>query len=408
MENKHYYKQKIAITWPLTPYTGWGRYGIQLAKALISESIARPIVPYNIAKTQACELEWQLWSEQIEKDSRPLINAVKGNTSKSSLSTNCQIIFDGLGNSAKPHEFHGKYRVGVTFFERSLIPEQLKLFMQNEFDLIITGSNWNQKVLESHGINNSFLVHQGVDLSIFNPIPVRQLLIRPFIIFAGGKLESRKGQDIVIEAFRRFIKLCPNALLIGCWVNIGNIGINTLNTTPYILTNPRSGKAEDIQPWLISEGIPEQNILIPSIINNAQLPSLIKQADTAVFASRCEGGTNLMAMEALACGIPTLLSENTGHLDLLNGDIPHAIGIKRSSRKTDTEKISEAYGGDDQGVWGETDPDSLVEEWIKQFKNKSYWKEERAQNAATMNKWSWEQSMDKLINKLHANKLILS
>ena len=42
--------------------------------------------------------------------------------------------------------------------------------------------------------------------------------------------------------------------------------------------------------------------LLPCVVNR-QLPHLIKQADVAVFASRCEGGTNLMAMETLACGV---------------------------------------------------------------------------------------------------------
>ena len=44
---------------------------------------------------------------------------------------------------------------------------------------------------------------------------------------------------------------------------------------------------------------------------------LLKQADLAVFPNRCEGGTNLVAMEAIACGVPTVLSANSGHLDLL-------------------------------------------------------------------------------------------
>ncbi len=37
----------------------------------------------------------------------------------------------------------------------------------------------------------------------------------------------------------------------------------------------------------------------------------------AVFANRAEGGTNLVAMECMACGVPTILSRNTGHLDLI-------------------------------------------------------------------------------------------
>jgi glycosyltransferase involved in cell wall biosynthesis len=38
--------------------------------------------------------------------------------------------------------------------------------------------------------------------------------------------------------------------------------------------------------------------------------------DVAVFPNRGEGGTNLVAMECMACGVPTILSANTGHLDI--------------------------------------------------------------------------------------------
>src|SRR5262249_5848241 len=34
--------------------------------------------------------------------------------------------------------------------------------------------------------------------------------------------------------------------------------------------------------------------------------------------NRGEGGTNLVAMECMACGLPTILSRNTGHLDLID------------------------------------------------------------------------------------------
>ena len=42
---------------------------------------------------------------------------------------------------------------------------------------------------------------------------------------------------------------------------------------------------------------------LPCLVNR-QLPHLIKQADVAVFASRCEGGNNLMAMETLPVVFP--------------------------------------------------------------------------------------------------------
>lgn len=406
MSYNYFNKQQVVIGWPLTPYTGWGGYGIQLAKTLISQSIAQPIVPFPIEKSDVCDVQWQLWINQIETESQQLMNAVRENKNQKAINTGSNIIFEDIGNFVKGHKFNGQRRVGIAFFERSVIPDELRIFMQHEFDLIITGSKYNQEILESIGIENSILVHQGIDKNLFNSIPDTKMLLRPFVIFAGGKLEIRKGQDIVIEAFKRFMKICPDALLIACWANIENIGINTLNSSPYILSNPASGKARDIQPWLVSEGIPARNIIVPPALIKSQLASLIKQADTAVFMSRCEGGTNLMAMETLACGIPTLLSQNTGHLDLLDGKQPHAIGVTQSTDKMNPKQLSEAYGGDEQNIWGETDPDALVEEWVSQFKKKEYWRANVSEHGSKMTEWCWDKSMGKLMDVLYSHDFL--
>ena len=54
------------------------------------------------------------------------------------------------------------------------------------------------------GIDRARLVHQGVDTVCAEPVP--RLLKRSLVIFSGGKLENRKGQDIVIAAFRRLLR----------------------------------------------------------------------------------------------------------------------------------------------------------------------------------------------------------
>ena len=75
---------------------------------------------------------------------------------------------------------------------------------------------------------------------------------------------------------------------------------------------------------------------------NSQLPNLIKQADCAVFMSRSEGGTNLMAMETSVWNNNDI-SSNTGHIDLLENNIQHAIGVKKLTRKVDPS-LTKAWG----------------------------------------------------------------
>lgn len=396
--------QRVLIGWPLTPFTGWGSYGIQLAQSLISKKVAQPIVPHPIQVTSMCDVHWKIWAEQIEMESEPLIRLVDKRRNEL-ITTNCQLVFEGIGNSLERKEFEAKYKVGVTFFERSTMPKEMIDSMKS-YDLIICGSKWNHKILTENGLENTVLVHQGVDLSRFNPIQQPRLLHRSLVIFAGGKLEIRKGQDVVIEAFKRFIKLYPDALMIACWANVGDIGINTMDKSSYIKNNPKSGKAIDIHSWIVEQGIPEGNILVPTATNNNHLPGLIKQADTAIFASRCEGGTNLMAMEALACGIPTLVSENSGHVDLIEENMEHIIALKKHKCSECIKDVTRNYGGDDEDVWGETDPEEIVMSWVDQVERKDIWREKGIIGAKKMYKWSWDESMRKLHTYLNKSDLL--
>ena len=106
--------------------------------------------------------------------------------------------------------------MGVTFFECSRFSARDLEVLKN-FDLVVSGSRWNQAILQQQGVRRSRLVHQGVDTTLFNSEPVPRLFKRSLVIFSGGKLESRKGQDIVIAAFRQLLRHYPDALLIAAW-----------------------------------------------------------------------------------------------------------------------------------------------------------------------------------------------
>ena len=268
----------------------------------------------------------------------------------------------------------------------------------NQFDLVISGSRWNQALLKRQGIDSAFLVHQGVDTAVFNPEPVPRLLKRSLVIFSGGKLENRKGQDIVIAAFRRLLQQYPDALLIAAWGNVGHVGLNTIAASPYVEGSPERGRADAISPWLEANGIPRSNVFLLPCVVNRQLPHLIKQADVAVFASRCEGGTNLMAMETLACGVPTLISANTGHLDLLAMGFGHALPMGQAGSGQVDSRVHRAYGGDPLGLWGETDPEELLNWWLRIAANREEWRCHGRRYADAVKSLSWRESMRKLLH----------
>ena len=205
-------EQHALIDWPLTPYTGWGNYGIQLAQALLEQGRYLPRLLARNDRSQHCDLHWLDALQHLEDQSRPLMHqlAAAEGAGQLPVATQASLGFSPLGNHVPAPRFSAARHVGVTFFECSRFSDR-DLEILRKFDLVVSGSRWNQALCKA-GVKRARLVHQGVDTALFNAEPVPRLLKRSLVIFSGGKLENRKGQDIVIAAFRRLLNHHPDAL----------------------------------------------------------------------------------------------------------------------------------------------------------------------------------------------------
>ena len=198
------------------------------------------------------------------------------------------------------------------------------------FPLIVAGCRWNQQVLEDAGIGPVALVLQGIEPSLFHPAPSRGIYKERFAIFSGGKLEYRKGQDLVLRAFREFRRRHAEALLVTAWHSpwpqLARSVDASGRATPVVIG--ADGKV-DVPAWCAANGISASQVLDLGAVPNAMMPQVLREMDVAVFPNRSEGGTNLVAMECMACAVPTILSANTGHLDLVDDDVCFPLSIQR-------------------------------------------------------------------------------
>lgn len=400
MASKH-----VVIDWPITPYTGWGNYGIQLIQALLQRNREIPLPSYKNDHTSFCDPLWLSKLRELETQAGQLREALAAMPAGNQLATNARLCFSPMGNCIDQPRLRANYQVGVTFFECSRFSER-HLHNLKAYDLVIAGSRWNADLLIQLGCNDVELVHQGIDTSRFNSEPVPRLVQRSLVIFSGGKLEARKGQDIVLAAFRELLRSHPDAMLMVAWGNVGGVALETIAQMPHCHGVPEAATPRALASWLQANGIPEANLMVlPSLVNQ-QLPNLIKQADVAVFTSRCEGGTNLMAMETLACGVPTVLSANTGHLDLLELNLPHVIGVGNNGLGAVNKDICRPYGGDPLGLWGETDPLEVAASWRAIAADRAQWRSRGIAGALKFKSFSWAASMAKLIRLLEQRELL--
>ena len=241
----------------------------------------------------------------------------------------------------------------ITVFENSNLgahnPQEKSFFKK-----ILAGSRWNARILEAQGFENVEVWNQGVDTALFSPEGDEYTDDGVFRVFSGGKLEFRKGQDLVIAAFRRFRELHNDAVLVTAWhspwMDLASSFVRSRWVSPPVKQN--DGYI-NVSQWLNAEGIPPHSVLDLGALPNREMPAAIRQCDVALFPSRAEGATNLVAMETIACGVPTIVSANTGHLDLLN-DIP-ALQFQQQY------SVPSSHLNDGTEGWGESDVEEMVQ-----------------------------------------------
>ena len=325
---------QIVMTWPATSLHGWGVYGLNLALAWAADpAMALASTKEVNARVVAIDpLRWKALRPFCARSARLAQSLAKA--PKQALTINAPLLValdNRLGAELGPQggPLLGRPSIGVVFFEtEALGPNAAKAAARHA--CIVAGSSWNAEVLRAHDIPRVETVLQGIDATLFHPGPRSGLFPDRFLVFSGGKLEPRKGQDKVIAAWRVFAARHPDAMLVTAWHNPWPQIAQGINATGYTAPLPftEDGKP-DIDAWVAANGINPEQFLNLGPVPNASMPTILREMDAAIFPNRCEGGTNLVAMEAMACGVPTILSANSGHLDLLQDGTALALKDQR-------------------------------------------------------------------------------
>lgn len=226
-------------------------------------------------------------------------------------------VIHALGNNlmrALPGEF-GKERIAWVVFEDA---DQVRtsILALTGYDQVWCASRWNCEVLREMGVSCVKLVHQGADLAYFNHTVRQKRTDGRFRVFSGGKCEHRKGQDIVLQAFSRFAEKHDDAVLVAAWSSPWPGLAREFADSPVGSVPGAEIGMPNFAAWAQRAGIRPHQIEIVTRRANCEMPQVYGSVDCAIFPSRAEGGTNLVAMEAMACGVPAILSDETGHRDL--------------------------------------------------------------------------------------------
>lgn len=381
--------RQIGIGWQVGVPSGWGTYGANLAVELVKRGIA-PELFFLAAPLALTSGQTQALADPLDRHA-----AWRAARAKGDVHVDFPILHalgDKLDFPPVLAALHGAPDIGVVFFETATIPPA-NIETARRFAMIVTGSTWNAEVLARHGVANVRNCFQGVDLDLFSPGPNTGRFAGRFAIFSGGKLEYRKGQDLAVAAFKKFHARHPDALLVAAWHNPWPQAAQGLARSPHVAGPPPVADGRlDVAGWLTMNGLPAGSFVDLGPLANTATGPLLREVDVALLPSRCEGGTNLVAMEAMACGVPVILSRNTGHLDLVAADNCYTLDFQIP--------MGEVMRRPDLEGWGESSIEEMVSKLEDAYTDRDTARRRGANGAAFMRDWSWERQVGKLLDAL--------
>ncbi len=278
----------------------------------------------------------------------------------------------GIGVMNRMPLVTGRRRIAYTVWETTRIPARERAFLDG-FDQLWTPSTWGRDNLVDNGFDHDCIrvVAEGVNSGRFKPMPAigARRTDGRFRFLCVAKWEQRKGIDILLRAFARaFAPSEPVELILHCF-------------------NP-AVPGFRIETAIASERLPPHAMLTPSYpIADSRMPMLYNLCDAFVLPTRGEGW-GLPVIEAMACGLPVIVTDYGACRDFVNDDKAYPLRVAGMLPVSDADHFDPAL---DFGCWARPDEDHLVALMREVFENRqaAAVKAARARDDV-LSRWTWD------------------
>jgi glycosyltransferase involved in cell wall biosynthesis len=348
-------EKTILLGWQASSNFGWGLVGLNIffhwaATPGLRPMLLLPIEEEDLRMVDPLRRQRAQAAIDFSNDAARKILAAIGSQK---LAMDIPVIH-GAGNgfgTPDQNRLTGKPNIGRTIFEDTTIgPIMDRIEM---YDALLCASEWAAGLLRAHTAKPVKVIHEAIDPSLFFPGPKSGMMdASRFYVFTGGKVEFRKGQDLVMLAFREFSRRHDDAMLVTSWQSPWAeraAGFKGRLEAPISLD---ANKKLDVKRWAAENGIDPNKVIDIGIIPNQLLPMVLREMDCALQPSRAEACTNMLVKEAMACGLPVIAAANTGVKDLIREG--NCIPLLRQTPIVDR-------GNSGCEGWGESDVEEMIE-----------------------------------------------
>jgi glycosyltransferase involved in cell wall biosynthesis len=230
------------------------------------------------------------------------------------------------------------HRMAMIFWEETLLPQTMVQMLNDGFEAILAPTKFVTKSLIDSGVWRPVLdVGYAPDLAAYRKIGLERSTTpaqRPFTFLHVSSCFPRKGADLLIAAYAKAFRQQDNVRLL-------------IKTFP----NPHNDVAAQVAR-LKSEDLGVSDItVIEQDFDDDEMLALFRQADAMVLPTRGEG-FNLPAAEAMAAGMPLIVTGYGGHVDFTTPDNCRFLAFHFAR--------SASHVADNGSLWVEPDLDDLV------------------------------------------------
>ena len=381
----------IYLVLPLGSHFGWGVCGKYITLEMARLAPTRLLSEGFNAASVGDELDYYALTAVLPSaEEHTRISNVQGGRLDGPL----LMTISDKSMRAKIPNLRGTRTVGYTFFEENVLPPDSIVTARQSYDHVAVGSSWCESALRQAGLTEVSTVVQGIDPSVFDPAPVeRRYFHDKFVIFSGGKLELRKGQDIVVKAFKILQDKYRDVMLITSWFNAWRFSLETIRSSPHVrFTATANDHATMVKQFLAENGIDVRRTINLPPQPNVTMARIYKQTDVGLFPNRCEGGTNLVLMEYMACGKPAIASFSSGHKDILT---PQNALLLRSLKP-----ITISHNQTPVATWDDPNLDEVVSYLEFAYANRDSLRPIGKQAGEDLSRFTWRRTAEQFLSEL--------
>ncbi|MGM4986954.1 glycosyltransferase [Tardiphaga sp. 841_E9_N1_2] len=230
------------------------------------------------------------------------------------------------------------HKFAMLFWEESLLPPAIVQALNEDFEAILAPTTFVTKSLIDSGVWRPILdVGYSPDLSGYRKIGLERSATpaeRPFTFLHVSSCFPRKGADVLIAAYAKAFRREDTVRLV----------IKTFS-------NPHNDIAEQVAKLRREDPEIADITVIEQDFDDDQMLALFREADAMVLPTRGEG-FNLPAAEAMAAGMPLIVTGYGGHADFTSSDNCRFVAFHFAR--------SASHVADNSSLWVEPNLDDLT------------------------------------------------